>query len=250
VRELGRLEGVDVAVDPADIELDEASRAGMEEDRTARANLRQLQEYAARPPGTAPRRITLRFLTSPVEVLGNGRAEAVRVERNQLVVDPNGGLRSKGTSRFEVVEAGLMLRSIGYRTVPIEGVPFDPATSTLNNIAGQVVHPSTGEVAPGEYVAGWAKRGPTGKIGNNKPDSASTVVAMLADLPELKGVRDDHRDPGKLDAFLRGRGVDVVSYEDWRALDAHERAAGAAQGRPRVKLTGVPEMLEVIHRVR
>ena len=73
---------------------------------------------------------------------------------------------------------------------------------------------------------------------------------MLADLPELKGVRDDHRDPGKLDAFLRGRGVDVVSYEDWRALDAHERAAGAAQGRPRVKLTGVPEMLEVIHRVR
>ena len=73
-----------------------------------------------------------------------------------------------------MIEADLVLRSIGYRTVPIEGVPFDPATSTLNNIAGQVVHPSTGEVAKGEYVAGWAKRGPTGRIGNNKPDSAST----------------------------------------------------------------------------
>ena len=250
VRELGRIEGVDVAVDPADIELDEASRAGMEEDRTAKANLRQLQEYAARPPGSAPRRITLRFLTSPVEVLGNGRAEAVRVERNRLEVDPNGGLRSKGTGRFEVVEAGLVLRSIGYRTVPIEGVPFDPATSTLNNIAGQVVHPSTGEVAPGEYAVGWAKRGPTGKIGNNKPDSASTVAAMLADLPELNGVADDHRDPAKVDAFLRRRGVDVATYTDWRALDAHERAAGAAQGRPRVKLCTVPEMLEVIHRAR
>jgi ferredoxin/flavodoxin---NADP+ reductase len=142
VRELGRLDGVDVAVDPADIEPDAASRAGMEEDRTAKANLRQLQEYAARPPGTAPRRIALRFLASPVEVLGDGRVEAVRVERNQLVVDPNGGLRSRGTGRFEVIEAGLVLRSIGYRTVPIEGVPFDPATSTLNNIAGQVVHPA------------------------------------------------------------------------------------------------------------
>jgi ferredoxin/flavodoxin---NADP+ reductase len=250
VRELGRLDGVDVAVDPADIELDAASRAGMEEDRTAKANLRQLQEYAARPPGTAPRRIALRFLASPVEVLGDGRVEAVRVERNQLVVDPNGGLRSRGTGRFEVIEAGLVLRSIGYRTVPIEGVPFDPATSTLNNIAGQVVHPSTGEVAPGEYVAGWAKRGPTGKIGNNKPDSASTVAAMLADLPGLKGVADDHRDPGRVDALLRRRGIDVVTYEDWQGLDAHERAAGTAQGRPRVKLTTVPEMLEVIHRLR
>jgi ferredoxin--NADP+ reductase len=250
VRELGRLEGAEVAVDPADIELDAASRAGMEEDRTAKANLRQLQEYAARPPGTAPRRITLRFLASPVEVLGNGRAGAVRIERNRLVVDPNGGLRSRGTGRFEVIEAGLVLRSIGYRTVPIEGVPFDPATSTLNNIAGQVVHPSTGEVAAGEYVAGWAKRGPTGKIGNNKPDSASTVAAMLADLPALAGVADDRRDPASVEALLRGRGVEVVTYEDWRALDAHERAAGAAQGRPRVKLTTVPEMLEVIHRAR
>jgi ferredoxin/flavodoxin---NADP+ reductase len=251
LRELGKLAGVDVVVDPHDIELDPASRAGIEDDRTAKANLRHLQDYAARTERTAPRRIVLRFLASPVEVLGaNGRVEAVRVERNQLVVDYNGGLRSKGTGQFEVIEAGLMLRSIGYRTVPIEGVPFDPATSTVNNIAGQITHPNTGEVAPGEYVAGWAKRGPTGRIGNNKPDSVSTVAAMVADLGTLKGVRDDQRDPSRVEALLRRRGIRYASYQDWRALDAHEQARGAALGRPRVKLTTVPEMLEVIDGAR
>jgi ferredoxin/flavodoxin---NADP+ reductase len=134
--------------------------------------------------------------------------------------------------------------------VPIEGVPFDPATSTVNNIAGQITHPNTGEVAPGEYVAGWAKRGPTGRIGNNKPDSISTVAAMVADLGTLKGVRDDQRHPSRVESLLRRRGIRYASYQDWRTLDAHERARGAAHGRPRVKLTTVPEMLEVIDRAR
>jgi ferredoxin--NADP+ reductase len=143
-----------------------------------------------------------------------------------------------------------VLRSIGYRTVPIEGVPFDPATSTVNNIAGQITHPNTGDVVPGEYVTGWAKRGPTGRIGNNKPDSVSTVAAMVADLPTLKGVRDDQRDPAKVEALLRRRGIEYASYADWWVLDAHEVALGAAQGRPRVKVCEVPEMLEVIRRDR
>jgi ferredoxin/flavodoxin---NADP+ reductase len=124
--------------------------------------------------------------------------------------------------------------------VPIEGVPFDPATSTINNVAGQVVHPSTGEVVRGEYVVGWAKRGPTGLIGNNKPDAAATVDAMLADLPRLRGRGDGRRDPSAVEAFLRERGVDYVTYRDWRVLDRHEVAAGRAQGRPRVKVTRSP----------
>src|SRR5215467_10864964 len=159
----------------------------------------------------------------------------VRIERNELVVDPNGGLRSRGTGTFEIIEAGLVLRSIGYRTVPIEGVPFDYATSTINNIAGQVVHPNTGEVVPGEYVVGWAKRGPTGLIGNNKPDSAATVEAMLADVPMLQGISDDHRDLSQMEALLRERGIDAVTYQDWKILDQYEVACGARQGRPRVK---------------
>ncbi|HEV3465459.1 MAG TPA: NADP oxidoreductase, partial [Actinomycetota bacterium] len=249
LRELGRLDGVDVVVDPGDIELDPASRTVVEEDRTARANLRHLQEYAARTELTAPRRLVLRFLASPVEIVGrDGRITGLRVERNQLVVDAYGGLRSKGTGQFDLIETGLVVRSIGYRTVPIEGVPFDPATSTVSNIAGQVLHPSTGEVVAGEYVVGWAKRGPTGRIGNNKPDAIATVEVMVADLPELKGIRDDRRDPARIEAAMRRRGIDYTTYRGWKVLDGHELARGASQGRPRVKVCGVAEMLEVIGR--
>lgn len=251
LRELGKLEGVDVIVDPQNIELDAASQAEIEENRTAKANLKYLQEYAARTDHTASRHIALRFLASPVEVIGvDGQVTALKIEQNELVVDPNGGLRSRGTGKFETIEAGLVLRSIGYRTVPIEGVPFDPATSTINNIAGQVVHPNTGDVLRGEYVVGWAKRGPTGLIGNNKPDSAATVVAMLTDLPLLKGIRDDHRDPSLIEGFLRDRDIDYVTYRDWQVLDEHEVVCGRSQGRPRVKVTTIPEMMAIIRQRR
>jgi ferredoxin/flavodoxin---NADP+ reductase len=193
----------------------------------------------------------MRFLASPVEIVGvNGRITAVRIEHNELVVDSNGGLRSKGTGKFEAIEAGLVLRSIGYRSVPIEGVPFDHATSTINNIAGRVVHPNTGEVVPGEYVVGWAKRGPTGLIGNNKPDSAATVESMLADLPMLQGSSDDHRDLLPIEVFLRERDIDYVTYQDWQILDQYEVACGAKQGCPRIKVTTVPEMMAIIHQGR
>jgi ferredoxin--NADP+ reductase len=242
LRELGRLDGVDVVVDPSDLEVDPSDP---EIDRVARTNLKLLGGYAAQREHTAPRRITLRFLTSPVEIVeAGGRAALVRVERNELVVDANGALRSKGTGDLEVIEAGLVLRSIGYRAVPIEGVPFDTATSTISNIAGQVTHPGTGEVVPGEYVVGWAKRGPTGLIGSNRPDSASTVDRMLADLPTLEAGGD--RDPAAVDRLLRERGVDVVTYDDWLVLDRHEVASGRDQDRPRVKVTTVPEMLAII----
>ncbi|HEY6409810.1 MAG TPA: FAD-dependent oxidoreductase [Ktedonobacteraceae bacterium] len=251
IKELGKLEGVDVIVDPHTIELDPASLLEIEADRTAKANLECLHAYATRTEHTAPRRITMRFLASPVEIVGvNGRMTAVRIERNELVVDSNGGLRSKGTGTFERISAGLVMRSIGYRSVPIEGVPFDHATSTINNIAGQVVHPNTGEVVQGEYVVGWAKRGPTGLIGNNKPDSAATVGSMQADLPTLGGIRDDLRDLSRIVAYLRERNIDYVTYQDWKILDQYEVANGSGLGRPRVKVTAVAEMMAVIHQGR
>jgi ferredoxin--NADP+ reductase len=251
IKELGKLEGVDVIVDPHNIELDPTSLVEIEEDRTAKANLECLYEYATRREQTASRRIIMRFLASPVEIVGvNERMTGVKIERNELFMDSNGGLRSKGTGTFELIEAGLVLRSIGYRSVPIEGVPFDHATSTINNIAGQVVHPNTGEVIPGEYVVGWAKRGPTGLIGNNKPDSAASVEAMLADLPMLHGIGDDHRDLSQVVAFLRERGIDFVTYQDWKLLDQYEIACGVRQGRPRVKVTTVPDMMAIIQQGR
>jgi ferredoxin--NADP+ reductase len=251
IKELGKLEGVDVIVDPQNIELDPSSMAAIEKDRTAMANLDCLHEYATRTEHTAPRRISMRFLASPAEIVnGNGRITAVRIEHNELVADDNGGLRAKGTGTFDLIEAGLVLRSIGYRSLPIEGVPFNHKTSTISNIAGRVVQPDTGQGVPGEYVVGWAKRGPTGLIGNNKPDSVATVDSMLADLPDLQGIGDDQRDPGRIEAFLRERDIDFVTYQDWKILDQYELACGAKQGRPRVKVTTVPEMMTIIHQGR
>ena len=251
IKELGRLGAVDVIVDPQEIELDPNSRAIVEENRAAAVNLEYLRTYAASTAHGACHRITMHFLVSPVEIISeSGQITAVKVERNELVVAPNGALVAKGTGKFEHIEAGLVLRSIGYRSMPIEGVPFDHITSTMSNIAGRIVHADTKKTVPGEYVVGWAKRGPTGLIGNNKPDAAATVEAMLTDLPTLQGISDECRDQSQIKAFLHGRNIDYVTYQDWKQLDRYEVARGAEQDRPRVKVTSTSEMMAIIHQAR
>lgn len=248
IKEFGKLHGVDPIVDPQNIALDETSRASLETDRTAKANMEVLQSYAAITEHTAPRRIVMRFLASPVEILSEqGRITGLKIERNELVTDNSGGQRAKGTGEYEVIPCGLVLRSIGYRSIPIANVPFDETTYTISNIAGRVTNPNSGDTTVGEYVVGWAKRGPTGLIGNNKPDSVATVNAMIEDLPTLPGIAEADRDLAQFPALLRERNVDVVTVQDWKTLDQHEVARGAEQGRPRVKVTTVPEMITVIH---
>jgi len=245
LKEFGELAGVDVVVDPADVELDELSQASLADDKVATKNVELLRTYAARGPSSAPRRIVMRFLVSPVEVIGAGeRVSAVKIERNQLVQSPDGSLRPKGTGAFETLECGMILRSVGYKGVPLPGVPFNEATGTIPNVAGRVNSQRDGATVPGEYVVGWAKRGPSGVIGTNKPDAVATVQSMVADLDALPAAPE--RDPAAVEALLRERGVDYVSYADWKLLDGHETAAGSAHGRPRVKVTRVPEMLEII----
>jgi ferredoxin--NADP+ reductase len=172
---------------------------------------------------------------------------SVRVERNKLAQAPDGSLRARGSGEFEALECGLILRSVGYRGSPLPGVPFSDDSGTIPNVAGRVIsHGADDEVANGEYVVGWAKRGPSGIIGTNKPDSVSTVAAMIEDLPELEGIADEKRSPDVIVDLLRSRGIDYVTYDDWKILDAHEAAAGAAQGRPRVKVTRIAEMMDII----
>ncbi len=247
LKEFGELEGVDVIVDPADLVLDAQSEAALAEDKMAQKNVDMLRAYAARGSTGAPRRIVMRFLTSPVEVIGSdGHVAAVRVERNTLVPNPDGSMRAQGTGVFETIPCGMILRSVGYRGVPLPGVPYNSAAGTISNQAGRVTEQPSGEVVPGEYVVGWAKRGPSGVIGTNKPDAAATVNTMIADLPNLTGAVSDV----DMADLLRRRGVDYVSYADWKMLDAHETSLGAAQGRPRVKFTHVDEMMALIHKGR
>ncbi len=247
IKEFGQIEGVDIIVDAADMELDEHSEAALADNKVAAKNVETLRSYLFRSRNPAHRRIHLRFLTSPVELIGdNGKVTAVKVERNHLVLDDNGALRSKGTGQFETFDAGLVLRSVGYRSVPLKGVPFDDYTYTIANVAGRVVNVADGEPVSGEYVVGWAKRGPSGVIGTNKPDSVATVNAMLEDISSLAGISDDQRDPMLIEQMLQERHINYVSYAQWKLLDSYEVAQGAEYGRPRVKVTRVSDMLEVI----
>jgi ferredoxin--NADP+ reductase len=249
VKEFGSLAGVDVVVDPADLELDEQSAASLADNKVAAKNVEILRGFAERGRSGAERAIHMRFLVSPVELIAqDNRVVAVKIEHNELRGDRVGGLRARGTGKFEIIEAGLVLRSVGYRGVPLPGVPFDDSTHTIPNVAGRVVHESTGEALPGEYVVGWIKRGPSGVIGTNKPDSVSTVAAMIEDWDTLPGIADENRDRGRIEALLKERKPDYVTYSDWQVLDRYEVARGAEQGRPRVKVTSVPEMLDVIRK--
>jgi ferredoxin/flavodoxin---NADP+ reductase len=248
LKEFGELKGVDVIVDPADLELDEASAAFVASDKTATKNLAMLREYAARGNTGAPRRIVMRFLVSPAELLGAERVESVRIERNILVAGSDGSTRAKGTGEFDIINAGLVLRSVGYKGAPLAEVPYDPDKGTIPNLEGRVTESPGGPVVAGQYVVGWAKRGPSGVIGTNKPDAGATIARLVEDLPTL--ALAPTRDDEAVETLLRERQVDLVTYKDWAALDAHETAQGAAQGRPRVKVTNVSEMLAVIHNGR
>lgn len=251
LKELGRLEGVRVVVEPVDLQLDADSAARLSTSRAAARNYEILRELAACAAGVADRRLVLRFLVSPVEILGEEAVRAVRLERNRLVTGADGSQRSEGIGAFETLETGLVLRSVGYRGLPLPDVPFDDSAGLIPNRAGRVTQSPGGDLLAGEYVAGWIKRGPTGIIGTNKADAAETVRAMLEDL--ASGTTTGAAEPGASDAggietLLVERGVRCVSFEEWGVIDAAERARGQAEGRPRVKLVHVPEMLALFDR--
>jgi ferredoxin--NADP+ reductase len=241
LQELGELAGADVVVDPADLELDAASAAALEEDRErARRNFEILREYAAREPAGKPRAIHLRFKVSPVAILGEEHVEGVEVVRNRLEVDERGRIVPMPSDEREVIPCGIVFRSVGYRGVALPGLPFDESRATMRNADGRVLDDS-GNPLPGVYCAGWIKRGPTGVIGTNKKDATETVQHLLEDAQrgELPRATAD----GTLELLLRERNVEFVEYRGWEAIDAAERAAGSPLGRPRVKLASWDELL-------
>jgi ferredoxin/flavodoxin---NADP+ reductase len=226
--ELGELAGADVIVDPADLEGAEAT------DTHSERNLETLREFAAREPAGEARRIVLRFFRSPLAILGEERVESIELVRNTLDAEQ----RAVPTEERETLACGLVFRSVGYRGVALPGVAFDESTGTIPNEGGRV--------APGVYVAGWIKRGPTGVIGTNKKDATETVELLLQDLRDVlpKGASADD-----VDALLDERGVRYVMYAGWLAIDHVEQAAGAKLGRPRVKLCTWDELLATAERL-
>ncbi len=235
LRELGELAGVDIVVDgqEADPAASDATGEGArlaETDRRVRGNLSVIGGWAARTPAGHDRRLTVRFWLRPVKVEGAERVSGLTVERTRL--DEQG--RLTGTGELETIGAQMVLRSVGYQSVPLAGVPFDERTHTVPNEAGRVLGPD-GVPLPGEYVSGWLKRGPTGVIGTNKSDAAETVRSLLADVADRPGGDPAARE--KLAGLLASREVVPVSYADWLRVEQAEKDLAAALGRgARVKL--------------
>jgi ferredoxin--NADP+ reductase len=243
--ELGEMIDADVVVDPRDVALDEHSKRSIEGegDLTSRKNVEILTGYSERTPAGKRRRIVLRFLVSPVAITGEERVQAVELVHNEIGIDKDGVLRAVATERRETLEAGIVLRSIGYRGIALPGVPFDERRGTIPHEAGRVIDPESHTPVRGEYTVGWIKRGPSGVIGTNKKDAHETVDSLLADLDAGSLLAPADPAPESVDVLLAERRPDHVTHAGWEAIDRAERAAGEPHERPRVKLCSFEELL-------
>ncbi|MFH9268632.1 FAD-dependent oxidoreductase [Streptomyces sp. NPDC017546] len=243
LRELGALPGARVVVDPAELALDPAYAAAdglpgaLPLPAVVRRNLEVLRAWSAAGEPTAAdagRRVRLRFYLRPVELLErDGRVAGVRFART--APDSGGGVRDTGA--YEDIEAQLVLRAVGYRGVELPGLPFDPARGTVPHAAGRVLR--DGAPAPGEYVAGWIKRGPTGVIGSNRSCAKETVTSLLEDAAALRS-RPAADDPL---AVLREGGLRPVEWSGWLSIERAEAELGRSLGRGPVKIPDWPGLL-------
>lgn len=240
IKEFEELDDCDPIVHLSDLKINAQSHAELgDPDSMLRIrNWDILQEFAFRQPLGRKKKFYLEFLKSPIELIGKTHLQKAIFEKNELV-GPIGAQKAKGTGEKEEIECGLFLRSVGYRGVAIEGVPYDNERGVFPNQDGRIL--KDGQVAKGLYAVGWIKRGPSGVIGTNKPDSMATVRSILDDLPNLQPCANPDRNA--VVEFLKKKNVRVVSFDDWKKIDAAEIERGKAAGKPREKFITVEEML-------
>ena len=241
LRELGELGNADIIVNPSEVEVDAKSLESIANDPGMKKNVEILQEFSRKPLTGKPRRVHLRFLVSPVELIGESSVAQMRLEKNRL----DEKLNAVGTGEFETLPTEMVLRSVGYRGIALPDVPFDSKRGVIPNEAGRVLDAPGGMPVLGEYVAGWIKRGPSGVVGTNKADAHDTVKMLVADMANLNTISADDSRPEAINKLLDDKNISYVSFKHWQALDAHELQLGVAQGRPRVKITSIAQMLEL-----
>ena len=249
LREFMELAEADVVVEQNVLELDAESQQILETDASndTKKNIEILKQISLRDVSAKKRRVHFLFLSSPVEISGNDKVEKISLVRNQLVKREDGSLAAQPTEEINEAAAELVFRSIGYHGQPLPDLPFDQKSGTIPNECGQVKDPENGnKLRNREYVAGWIKRGPSGVIGTNKQDAVETVHRMLETFLNEKMEAGKNCANPDIVPLLENRKVEYVSFADWKLIDVHETEAGQKQGRPRVKLTSIAEMLSVI----
>lgn len=252
IKEMGELSDADVTVPEEEAQLDSLSQSELErnQDKTKLKNVETIQAFANRSPTGKSKLLTIRFLVSPAEIIGDGshRVSAIKMAKNESVTGEDGSVRAKATGRFETLPVGLVFRSVGYRGTPLPEIPFNGSKGTIENEKGRVVNSDSREALVGLYVAGWIKRGATGIIGTNKTDAKETVACMMEDLRETKHLMPDNPDKEAARDLVKARQPQFISYADWLAIDEVEVARGQESNRPRVKFINVKDMLAVLGR--
>jgi ferredoxin--NADP+ reductase len=243
IREFGELADCDVVIVPEDLEISAVSQAELDgaDNARRRKNLEIMRSFAARRAGGKRRKFILHFLKSPVALTGTGRVRKVVLEKNELVGDP-GKQKAKGTGVKEDLGCDIFFRSVGYQGIPLEGVPFHEQEGIFPNKEGRILKDN--QIMPGLYAAGWIKRGPSGVIGTNKPDSEETVARLLEDVGSLKPC--ERPDTQAVLDLMKQKGIRVVSFDDWKKIDAAEVERGKKAGKPREKYVSVEDMLSIL----
>ncbi|MBN8639653.1 MAG: FAD-dependent oxidoreductase [Anaerolineae bacterium] len=251
LKELGELHDADVIVSPETAELDALSSEYVltSGDRDAERNTQTLMRYSTQTPAGKSKRIHMLFLLSPTALFGTENVEAIELVKNELYKADDGTLRPRATSEKITLPIDLVFRSIGYKGVALPGVPFDERGGVIPNVKGRILNADK-SVAVGEYAVGWIKRGPSGIIGTNKPDSQETIDQALEDAKAGSSFTPSAPSRAAVEGVLRERGVDFISFAEWQKLDEAEVANGTASGRPRVKFSRVDDMLNVVRAAR
>ncbi|MBI5597285.1 MAG: FAD-dependent oxidoreductase [Elusimicrobia bacterium] len=252
IEEMGALHSADLVVRADEAELDEESKKDYASaDINTKKNVDYLIKAAQKGEGTKGRKVRLRLLVSPVELIGEGgKVAAVRIEKNKLSRDAKGAMRPKGTGQFETLKIGMILRSVGYFGVAIPGVPFDEKKGVIPNDAGRVLAAAGGEKVPGQYVVGWAKRGPSGLIGTNRACSYDTAAKLIEDFKGKPLSDDGLKTAAAAEKLIRSKKSEVVTFTDWKRLDQLELEKGKAAGKIREKFSSVSEAVEALKTAR
>lgn len=246
LKELVTLSNVAVHAPPDQMQVSPDDLAQMKAVRMRRRMYDLITQAAGRQPPGTDRHLHFQFYRNPAEVLAssNGAVNGIRVEKTQLQTNSIGSVVAVGTGQFEEYPVQLVLKSIGYKSLPLEGTVFDARAGIIPNVAGRVLKERGGDDAdPGLYVCGWIKRGPTGLIGTNSMDADETVDSMFRDLPSPSAAPPVGGNAG-LKKLLMSRGVTAVDFGGWQRIDEEEVRRGALVGKPREKMVTVDEMLK------
>jgi ferredoxin--NADP+ reductase len=238
LRELGDMDDVDMVLYDEDFDYDEASKAAIESNKQVFVIDKVLNQWRARPAGTASRRLHLHFYAKPLEITGTTHVESIKYERTR----PDGAGGVEGTGEIREIPIQAFYRAVGYFGSPLDGIPFDEHRGVIPNREGQVIDDS-GDPVRGVYATGWIKRGPVGLIGHTKSDAMETIRNLVNGQADWWAPSAPSEDA--VTALLEERGIEYTNLDGWHKLDQHEQALGAPHERARIKVVPRDEMVQV-----